>query len=656
MVLAAALVVAPLAAVAIGDQAASAARTAGATGYRILLASDRDGTTRGYSVLPDGSRLTPLLSPGSTLVPWAVSGDGGTIAYGDSRGAIYVSRASGAGLRRLVRRGANAGVGLSRDGKLLAFGTNHGIWTVGTNGRGLRRLTGGEDSNPDWAPDSEAFVYDRDYQDEDGIDHSQVVVQPLHGKRRVLVRGRFDPDTSSGAYVGGSAWAPDGRWIAYFRVEGLWVVRPNGTGRHRIGMGDGYVWSPDGARLAVRHGSSFLVIGLDGRRSRRLRVTGLVGIDDVLWPESRHLVLIGRANLDDPGQIWIVGLDGHGLRRLTSQGHNYLVGWTRLEPVQPAAPPVPPAERVLAADTVATSAPVAALSADGPSVAFITKERKTDCDHVAVWAPADGSIRRFGPLPAPCTLFPDSVDVVELAGSRVAWTIDSGAPCEIALESATFADPAPATLGIFACTPSAYDVHGDRDLLVFENGKGLVRIGSGREACQDEGSTAGVCSTLRTGDHVAPVESVSGGLIAIREPGAVAVLDASGQLVRVFPFDPADVNAARLDGGRLVVWRFGVLQVYDVATGVLELSRPMPAGYRLADVDGGIAVLLGTNTIMLLRLDDGHSLMVTPGQEPTLADLEPPGLYYSYATGDGGGRVVFLPRAELVRQLDRGAR
>ena len=134
------------------------------------------------------------------------------------------------------------------------------------------------------------------------------------------------------------------------------------------------------------------------------------------------------------------------------------------------------------------------------------------------------------------------------------------------------------------------------------------------------------------------------------------MLDASGQLVRVFPFDPADVNAARLDGGRLVVWRFGVLQVYDVATGVLELSRPMPAGYRLADVDGGIAVLLGTNTIMLLRLDDGHSLTVTPGQEPTLADLEPPGLYYSYATGDGGGRVVFLPRAELVRQLDPGAR
>jgi len=34
-----------------------------------------------------------------------------------------------------------------------------------------------------------------------------------------------------------------------------------------------------------------------------------------------------------------------------------------------------------------------------------------------------------------------------------------------------------------------------------------------------------------------------------------------------------------------------------------------------------------------------------------LADLEPPGLYYSYATEDGGGRVVFVPRAELLQQL-----
>jgi hypothetical protein len=125
----------------------------------------------------------------------------------------------------------------------------------------------------------------------------------------------------------------------------------------------------------------------------------------------------------------------------------------------------------------------------------------------------------------------------------------------------------------------------------------------------------------------------------------VTVFDERGQLVRQFPFWPADVRAARLDGGRLVVWRFGVLEVYELATGVRVRSYPVPTGFRLADVDGGVAVLLGGVAIKLLRLDDGVSRTITPGGAPVLADLEPPGLYYSYTTG-GGGRITLLPRSE----------
>jgi hypothetical protein len=101
----------------------------------------------------------------------------------------------------------------------------------------------------------------------------------------------------------------------------------------------------------------------------------------------------------------------------------------------------------------------------------------------------------------------------------------------------------------------------------------------------------------------------------------VAVVDAQGTLVRIHPFLPEEVSAARLDGGRLVVARLAVLEVYDVATGARELSRPLPTGYKLADVDGGIAMLRRAETIMLLRL--------AAGRGPRFADLEPPGLYYS---------------------------
>jgi hypothetical protein len=372
----------------------------------------------------------------------------------------------------------------------------------------------------------------------------------------------------------------------------------------------------------------------------------------VAWaPDGSHLVLGAHETFPyyPPGEIWTVGLDGKRLRRLTSRGANGLVAVTRLEPAQPDAPPVTPAERVVAADTVATTAPVAALSADGGSVAFVTKERRTDCDHVAVWTPADGSLQRFGVLPAPCTAFTIPVDEVALAGSRVAWTRDTSSPCEIALDTATFADPLPVHVGGYACTPSSYHVHGDGDLLVFDSEVGLMRIG-GTESCDPHLDTGGICATLRRGDHAGPVESVSGGLIAIHEPGAVSVLDARGQLVRVFSFAPDDVAVARLDGGRLVVWRFGVLDEYDVATGALLLSRPLPTGFRLVDVDGGIAVLTSAGGVELLRLDDGRSLTL-PAGDPTLADLEPPGLYYSYATADGGGRVVFVPRADVLGRL-----
>jgi hypothetical protein len=356
-----------------------------------------------------------------------------------------------------------------------------------------------------------------------------------------------------------------------------------------------------------------------------------------------------------------VDSDGRGLRRLTNEGVNEPVAWTGLAPVLPPAAPLPPTEHVLGADGVATRTPVAALSADGGRVAFAPRPTDIDCEHVALWTPGTG-LDRLGNLPAPCGFGSSAgaVRALALAGSRAAWVSfgGDGDTCGFTLMSATLTDPigreaGGAEQGAYGevCRSTDIDhVRGDGDLLVFNNEPSypswLVRIGSGGEKCGEL-----LCTTLRKDAQGAPIASVSAGLIAIRKPGSVAVLDERGALVRLLSFAPADVNAAVLDGAHLVVWRFGVLEVYDVATGARELSRPLPSGYRLTDADGGIAVLRKEETILLLRLSDGHSLTLTPGQGPVLADLEPPGLYYSYATGDGGGRVVFVPRSELLTQL-----
>lgn len=677
----------------------------------ILLNSDRDGATRTYAVGSDGSGLTPLLPLDRRLEPVGVSPDRRLIAYGQTEGqaaAIYLSRADGSRLRQLVARGFFWS--FSRNGRLIVFTRGGGIWVVGTNGRGLRRLTSRGD-DPAWSPDGKAVVFMRVIDAKS--DRYAVVVQPLRGKGRVLVRTGPNSDAFPDEYQ--AEWSPDGHWISYIdhedneRRNGLTLVHPDGTGRHRVVIGageeDAYEWSPNGRFLVFLDGLeldairpngdwhpfaaraqslpvwspdgktlAFAVFGTEKNAflhdlavargdARGVRRLGL-GLATVLewsttWsPDGRRLAFAGSFG-EDPTQIWTVGAGGHGLSRLTNEGNNDIVGWTKLRPVQPPAQPLPQTERVSGATTVVTSTPVQALSADGPRVAFAPRPTATDCVHVMVWAPGEDVLRRLGSLPAPCAGGQTVVQPLVLGGSRAAWVSPAGGdPCSFRLMSATLADPLARAVHGFdfvdgaLCTDVDH-LRGDGDLLVFNDEPShpswLVRIGTGAESC---GQT--LCSTLRKDAQAAPVDSVSAGLIATRTPALVSVLDAQGKLVRAFSFTPADVSGAVLDAGSLVVWRFGVLEVYDVATGARTLSRPLPAGFRLTDVDGGIAVLRAAETIMLLRLADGHSFTLTPGPAPVLADLEPAGLYYSYAAADGGGRVVFAPRSTIVQQLEAG--
>jgi WD40 repeat protein len=646
-----------------GDGAASGA-TAPPAGYRIVLGSNRDGVTRAYSMLPDGSGLTPLLGRRRVLSPVNVSADGRTIAYANGPfRAIYVSRASGAGFRRVVASNG-AFPALSPDGRLLAFTPRAGgIWTVGTNGRGYRRVTRCLCLARDWAPHGKALVVVR----WNGGKRYAIVVQPLHAKRRVLVR--ITSDAYAG--VGDPKWSPNGRWIAYpntaddERRNGLWLVRPNGTRRHRITRAVGtFAWSPDGNRLAVTAGlSGVSVLGVDGRVLHRLRLD--MSVRALAWsPDGRRLLLAGGDG-GGPDQIWVVGEDGSELRRVTAAGANSLVGWTRLAPVLPPAAPIPPSERVVDARTVATRAPIAGLSADDSRVALVAKATAADCEHVALWKLGDNATARFV-LPAPCGLYARISDV-ELAGLRAAWVpyrAQGRVDCDVELLSATVADPAPRSLhqigtGAWGACKSAdpYHLHGDGDLLVFDDGgftgsnPRLVRVGTGSERCHPGfETTASVCATLRRGRFAGPVAAVSRGLIAIRATSAVAVLNESGAVVRTFPFPSREVGAVKLDGDRLVVVRSHVIESYDVASGVRGPAQPLPADHRLADVDGGVAVLLSPGSVTLLRLDDGRVDRLSMGKGPRHAELEPPGLYHSYTTSSGEGRVAFIPRAELAQR------
>ena len=650
-----------LAGLAAGDLAAR--RTAAlADEPWIVIGSNRDGALRAYSLRSDGSRLTRLLPGGSRLVPIVISRNGETVLYTTTwfgEGAMYVSRASGTGLRRLAK-GDASGPALSGDGRWLAFSPGRGgISIVRTDGRGRRQLMKRCDCGvSDWAPNGRLVVLNggKETLDGDGV-LERISVLPLHGKRRIVAR--MGVNTGQHHDHDGAAWSPDGSWIAYLNLEdnnrriGLYLVRPNGKQAHRIVRGAviTMAWSPDGKKLAfVYEKGQVAVVGVDGRGLTRLPLGATA--HSVAWSPDGQRLAVAAAAGEDRSQIFVVGEDGRDARRVTAEGENSLIGWTTRAPVLPPATPIQPSERVLDARSVAIATPVAALSADGTRVAFVPNARAADCTHAAVWTLGENSIARFV-LPAPCRPEVPRTREVALAGSRVAWTMhgsENDNECSIAVVTAMLGSPQPLWLhgagpNQAGCARDYYHLRGDGDLFVFNDGSRIVRIGNGREACQQGNPSPKICATLRR-SQAGSVDSVSGALIAVRQPGAVTVLDDRGQLVRRFPFSPADVRGARVDGSRLVVWRFNVLEVYDVATGARVRSLPVPVGFRLGDVDGGTAVLLATEAITLLRLDDGTSRTLAPGRAPVLADLEPAGLFYSYATGDGGGRVALLPRAE----------
>jgi hypothetical protein len=602
-------------------QPASAAKSVASSGkYWIVLGSDRDGTNRAYGIRPDGSRLTPLLPQGRSHPPQAVSGNGRFVAYSDG----YVSRTDGTALRRVAKGWS---ITLSHDGRMLAFTAPDGIWVSRTDGRGRRRVVPGRSTfEPDFSPDAKAIAYSSFVGDDE-----QLFVQTLGGKRRRLGLGKRPK------------WSPDGRWIAYTGRDGAYVVRPNGAQRHRVARDAfGYSWSPDGKELAFTAG--YLGIARVQRGMRKVNTDGMQPSWPVWAPDGRRLFVTLV------GQLWTVGRDGRGLRRITAAGGNMPLGWTRLGPVLPPAAPLPPTERALDRRTVSTRTPVSDLSADGTRVAFVTAS-PIDCDHAAVWTPAARAIARFE-FPHLClpTSTGSGIYDLELAGSRAAWVhYGGGNTWEFELSSATLTNRRPVTVSANSGDAGEYwryQVHGDGDVLVFNDGARLVRVGGGRERCQEKSQGTSICSTVRRGDHAAPVEAVSGQLIAIREPSEIAVVDVRGGVARMFPLT---VSAARLDGEHLVVARGNSIERYAVRTGELEASQPIPSGYKLADVDGGIAVLRRPAAVKLVRFDNGRSLTIER-RGPMFAELEAPGLYYSYAVGKSG-RVVFLPRAELVRRL-----
>jgi dipeptidyl aminopeptidase/acylaminoacyl peptidase len=119
-----------------------------------------------------------------------------------------------------------------------------------------------------------------------------------------------------------AAWSPNGEAFAFNRSafspdSGLLVAQADGSETRVIANGDHPTWSPDATRLAfdghIGRGSDVFVVGIDGGGARRLTYHGGLHPN---WSSTDRIAFERRSPFRRRG-LYAVRSDGSGLRRLT---------------------------------------------------------------------------------------------------------------------------------------------------------------------------------------------------------------------------------------------------------------------------------------------------------------------------------------------------
>jgi len=219
----------------------------------------------------DGSRATELTSHTAFDTDAAWSPDGTQLAFSRD-GVLHILNEEGTRLVPLVPGTAPA---WSPDGAAVAFERRvaGGLGCLGTihlieSRRAERQLASGVE--PTWSPDGNVLAFEQCA----GVgDVSDIVSIGVDGGAEINLTMSLDVEREP-------AWSPDGTWIAFRKLVAgessysLWVMDATGAAQrvpvHGAGTPLSPAWTPDGRLLFNTDLGSVYVVNLDGTGLKRL--------------------------------------------------------------------------------------------------------------------------------------------------------------------------------------------------------------------------------------------------------------------------------------------------------------------------------------------------------------------------------------------------
>ena len=222
---------------------------------------------------PDGTGVTQLTSDKEFQeISPSASPDGSRIVFnrfGQETNDLWVVNVDGSGAAKLIDR-ADAPA-WSRDGSKIAFEAYPGpmLSVANQDGTGAQAIVDLDHaglfaiSAMAWAPDGTHIVFSAFTK----VATARVYVVGADGSGLSEIVSGED-------FLGGVAWSPDGKKIAYDDGNAIFLIDPDGKNKTKlIDKGSEPAWSPDGTLLAYRtsrgaaKGFSIQTVEVDGNRN-----------------------------------------------------------------------------------------------------------------------------------------------------------------------------------------------------------------------------------------------------------------------------------------------------------------------------------------------------------------------------------------------------